>query len=191
LAALTSFRKSLDSKDIGADEKVKNYISTYLKNQKLLSDIKSGSKTAKQFLMMRLFNTAGCIDDSLAGDYRGIATKEQYNILQNEIVSKISRSFMANDGEWTLAARGNHFEFSHRSNKEIKFTLSDKVSKRDNVDGASYSTNTEAKGSRELLKMFNRKASKVSEDIIEALINSQNLIIKSLMSLKESGLWTA
>lgn len=189
LDAIQRFKNSSDKDDDELKNKIKQYAATYLKNKKVIGDINKGSKAAKQYLMMKLFNTGGCVDDGLACDYRGLGSKENYNLIQNDIVKDVVKSFMSGDGRWALSAKGNYFIFTSSQYPNAKLTLSDKVDKRAGGSETVYSTNTTCSINRKTMQAFNRNKKSFQESIIDSLYESQKLLLDQLLLFKEAKIW--
>jgi hypothetical protein len=187
--AIERFKKAADKDDEDLKNKIKQYAATYLKNKKIISDISKGSKAAKQYLMMKLFNTGGCVDDGLACDYRGLGSKENYNLIQNDIVKDVVKSFMSGNGDWALSAKGNYFIFTSSKYPNAKLTLFDKVEKKNSTGGTVYSTGSTCSINRATMQAFNRMKKSVQENIIDSLYESQKLLLDQLMLFKEAKIW--
>lgn len=183
----TIIKKYLDDKDTDDGElqdKIKAYVAQYTKNAKLISDLQAGDLNAKYYLAAKLFNTGGSFDDGLVCDYRGLGTKENYSFLQNDVVREVLQSFMANDGKWTLQAKGNSFSFVNALNPNMKVTMLDKVEGRDSIDGGSkFSSKTSLEVNRDVLKAYN-KLKPARESIIESWMQQQKMLLEELLGLR-------
>ena len=165
-----------DEDDEALEHKIKAYTAQYAKN-----DINRGDKSAKQYLAMKLFNTGGSVDDGMICDYRGLASKENYNFKQNDVMRDVLKSFIAGDGAWELKARNNTFVFYNSANPKMRLTLTDKVEKKTGLTGMKYSTKSSVEVNREILKFYNRRKM-ARESMIESFMDYQKVILNQLLS---------
>tara|TARA_R110000782_G_scaffold184388_2_gene274703 strand:+ start:73975 stop:76152 length:2178 start_codon:yes stop_codon:yes gene_type:complete len=109
------------------EDKIKQYCSVYLKNKKIIADIKKNVPEAKQYLAMKLFVAAGSADDATISEFRDIQTTESYSIGYNAILKDIISSFLFNSGEWDIRSTGNTFIFFNVQDTSLKVYLKDEI----------------------------------------------------------------
>lgn len=176
-------RKYLESKE--DDEllasKIKAYAGQYAKNSKLISDLKKGDPMAKQYLTMKLFNAGGSVDDGMICDYRGLASLENYNFKQNDVVKEVINSVLNDDKMWVMKAKNNSFIFYSALNPNIRVTMMDKVERTKELTGElKYESKTVVFVNRPLLQKYNRKKA-AKESIIESWMQQQKEILIQLI----------
>jgi|GEM_PF-4670667 len=178
------------------------YASYYAKNSKIIQDFKNGDKRARDYIMMKLYNTGFSVDDNLICDYRGLNSGENYIFTQNEVMKEVMKSFQSNDGVWTVeVSKGkNGFTFVKKSpdGKDVKVYLKDSIVRKRSKEGTGhvYTHETTCSMNRNGLTHYDRIAkmssSSVSKpadgtEIVEMFIETQKRILETLMSLQKKS----
>lgn len=196
-------RRETSGKDVR--ERMLAYASYYAKNSKVIQDFKNGDKRARDYIMMKLYNTGFSVDDNLICDYRGLNSGENYIFTQNEVMKEVMKSFQSNDGVWTVeVSKGkNGFTFVKKSpdgdpRKYTKVYLKDSIArKRSREGGHVYTHETTCSMNRNGLIHYDRiakinsspvpKPADVTE-IVDMFIETQKRILETLMSLQKKSI---
>lgn len=176
-----------DRKDSLTEDKLRQYASTFLKNKKLQSDLRKGKPEAKNYLLMKLYNTAGSVDEGMTIDCRELNTGRSFNLIQSEVVNEVIQSINSEDGEWTYTVNGNSITFSNVRDPSVTLVMGESVKpkSRDGTADTGFFTRTGVTLSRAGVDRYSRRRPNKMLKAIESLIREQNKILLSLLNEKQ------